>query len=454
MDAAVSVSAGFALKQFLLTVSKSGTGSGTVASNPAGISCGADCSEPYNAHTVVTLTGAAAADSVFTGWSGGGCSGTGTCVVTMDAAVSVSASFALKQFLLTVSKSGTGSGTVASNPAGITCGPDCSESYDSGTVVTLTATSDAGSTFAGWSGACSGTGTCQVTMTAVTSVIATFLLGNGLLAVANYNGSSIEIFPASASGNAAPLRVISGPATLLATPRGVAVANNEIVAVDQGANAVDVFALNASGNIAPIRRIIGSSTGLSSPAGVLVFGGEIYVGQQNGVLAVFPLAANGNVAPSRTITGIGEAEDVVIDSGELYVADASGARILVFPPTASGAAVPTRIISGTATGLNGPVGLQISNGEIFVANAFSGELSVFPQSANGNVAPLRVISGTNTTLGQPLQIAVFAGEIYVANFNNANVMMFPVNASGNIAPTRQIVGPGTLLGNPAGVCVF
>ena len=41
---------------------------------------------------------------------------------------------------LTVGKSGTGSGTVTSSPAGINCGSDCSEAYASGTSVTLTAT--------------------------------------------------------------------------------------------------------------------------------------------------------------------------------------------------------------------------------------------------------------------------------------------------------------------------
>ena len=77
-------------------------------------------------------------------------------------------------FALTVGKAGTGSGTVTSSPAGINCGSDCSESYASGTSVTLTASAAGGSTFAGWSGACSGTGTCSVSMTAARSVTATF----------------------------------------------------------------------------------------------------------------------------------------------------------------------------------------------------------------------------------------------------------------------------------------
>jgi YD repeat-containing protein len=80
------------------------------------------------------------------------------------------------EFTLTVVKSGAGSGTVTSSPSGIDCGSDCSESYNQGTSVTLTATPASGSTFGGWSGACSGTGTCTVTMNAAKSVTATFNL--------------------------------------------------------------------------------------------------------------------------------------------------------------------------------------------------------------------------------------------------------------------------------------
>ena len=175
MNAAKSVTATFNLNQYTLTVSKAGTGSGTVTSSPAGINCGTDCTEPYNYNTVVTLTAAAATGSSFAGWSGA-CTGTGTCTVTMNAAKSVTATFNLNQYTLTVSKAGTGSGTVTSSPAGINCGADCTEPYNYNTVVTLTAAAATGSSFAGWSGACTGTGTCTVTMNAAKSVTATFNL--------------------------------------------------------------------------------------------------------------------------------------------------------------------------------------------------------------------------------------------------------------------------------------
>ncbi len=81
----------------------------------------------------------------------------------------------LATFTLTVTKSGTGNGTITSNPSGITCPGDCTEVYDAGTAVQLTATPTGGSTFTGWTGACSGTGACNVTMSAARSVTGTFV---------------------------------------------------------------------------------------------------------------------------------------------------------------------------------------------------------------------------------------------------------------------------------------
>ena len=77
-----------------LTVAKAGGGSGTITSSPVGVDCGLTCSAQFPFNTVVTLTASAAGGSTFTGWSGNAaCSGTGTCVVTMNAAQSVTANF-------------------------------------------------------------------------------------------------------------------------------------------------------------------------------------------------------------------------------------------------------------------------------------------------------------------------------------------------------------------------
>jgi hypothetical protein len=93
-------------------------------------------------------------------------------------------------YALTVTKDGTGRGTVTSSPAGIDCGSDCSESYDPGTVVTLAAAPAAGSTFTGWSGACTGTGACELTMDADRSVTASFSVSLSIDDVTVVEGNS------------------------------------------------------------------------------------------------------------------------------------------------------------------------------------------------------------------------------------------------------------------------
>jgi len=77
-----------------LTVAKAGAGSGTVVSQPAGINCGSDCSETYTTGSV-TLSATPSTGSTFSSWTGGGCSGTGSCVVTGGSSVQVTANFAL-----------------------------------------------------------------------------------------------------------------------------------------------------------------------------------------------------------------------------------------------------------------------------------------------------------------------------------------------------------------------
>lgn len=159
---------------FDLTVTTGGTGSGTVTSSPVGINCGTDCFEEFGAATVVTLYAAPATGSIFAGWNGGGCTGTGACTLA-GSSITVGAAFASAptSYRLTVAISGPGE--VVSSSPGISCGIDCSEDYQEGTLVTLTAEPSKGWKFHGWDGGgCSGTGSCTLRMTAATTVRATF----------------------------------------------------------------------------------------------------------------------------------------------------------------------------------------------------------------------------------------------------------------------------------------
>ncbi|MFZ2303742.1 MAG: peptidoglycan-binding protein, partial [Minisyncoccia bacterium] len=103
--------------------------------------------------------------------------------------------------LYTLSVTNGGNGTVTSSPAGISCGATCSYSYNSGTSVTLTATPNSEYTFSGWSGICTGTGTCTTTMSQARSVSATF----SLIPVGG-NPITLSLVPARTSG-VAPLSV-------------------------------------------------------------------------------------------------------------------------------------------------------------------------------------------------------------------------------------------------------
>ncbi|MBP8295700.1 MAG: Ig-like domain repeat protein [Burkholderiales bacterium] len=94
----------------LLTVAKGGTGGGAIASNPPGIECGGDCSEPYAAATAVTLTATADTGSVFSGWLGA-CTGRDPCNVVVGAATNVAATFApaaLAPLRIDIDGNGTG----------------------------------------------------------------------------------------------------------------------------------------------------------------------------------------------------------------------------------------------------------------------------------------------------------------------------------------------------------
>ena len=177
MDGARHATASFGVPTYPIVVTKDGTGSGKVTSDVGGINCGSTCAASLATGSSVTLTATAVTGSAFTGWAGDCAEADLSCVLTIDRAHAVVATFAPAK-RLTLTKAGGGGGTVTSSPGGLDCGPACSIPFPIGSIVTLTATPDANSTFAGWIGkdaaACAGAGPCQVTMSAQRSVTAAF----------------------------------------------------------------------------------------------------------------------------------------------------------------------------------------------------------------------------------------------------------------------------------------
>ena len=154
---------------YKLSVLKGGLGSGTVTSNPSGIDCGGDCSNFYDENTDVTLTATLDPDNAFVEWNGDcdPCGSNPVCTVTMNSDKTCEAVFE-PLYTLTITKSGTGDGTVTSNPAGINCGGACSADFINGTPVTLTASVSGNNAFFGWTGDCASCGnnlSCTIDMT-------------------------------------------------------------------------------------------------------------------------------------------------------------------------------------------------------------------------------------------------------------------------------------------------
>jgi hypothetical protein len=155
---------------YQIIVTKSGTagGIGTVTSVPAGINCGSDCSENYLFGSY-DLSALAGPGSTFTGWSGGGCSGTHVCTLT-DVTAVVTANFNYNLYSTSAQKTGIGGifstgGTFGNFDCGVGDGPVCNVNFMHTDRVTITAIPAPGYYFAGWNGTCAPQGlnpTCTI----------------------------------------------------------------------------------------------------------------------------------------------------------------------------------------------------------------------------------------------------------------------------------------------------
>lgn len=161
-----------------LQVSRDGTGAGTITvrSPDREAECNVGCGQFFTQGTIVRVEAQPQQGSSFAGFSGA-CTGTGDCVVTMDAERSVGVRFDAPPDVatLTVGLFGAGQGRVTSNPGGIDCRPDCLEPFTLGTRVTLTARPENGSVAGGFAGCAGVQGrTCAVQLDRSRQILVVF----------------------------------------------------------------------------------------------------------------------------------------------------------------------------------------------------------------------------------------------------------------------------------------
>jgi 6-phosphogluconolactonase (cycloisomerase 2 family) len=237
-----------------------------------------------------------------------------------------------------------------------------------------------------------------------------------IYSVESDTGDKMVVFSRDANGNVKPKRILTAPHRVY----NIAVdeVRQELYVTREFPAEVYVYRKEASGNEAPLRVVTGVETGLEAPHGIAIDSKNrlIYVNNwghhsdfrvpgtgQFGLpsIRVYSLDANGDAAPLREIKGDRTqlnwpaAMKLNPDNGDLYVANDIGQSILVFRDVAKaqGNVAPVRVIKGPKTLLRNPTGVFIDtkNQEVWASNLGNASATVYPLMANGDVAPLRRI---------------------------------------------------------------
>lgn len=257
-------------------------------------------------------------------------------------------------------------------------------------------------------------------------------LVNNELYVADFFGKAVSVFPLGANGNVAPTRSLTNFATGQPRMAVIDTVHNEmIVAADD--SSIRVYPRLASGNAAPLRVISGSNTKLNNPISVgynpstdEVFVDSYDVGgaQVPGIL-VFNRTDSGNVAPKRFISGsntqFGTFTNYValdVPNGELFAQGDTGKGVVVFNLTDSGNVAPKRNLTGLSTDISSIGGIVVddANNRLLVTDQSSNfAVLAFARTANGDTSPLSSISGPATGLSNPFGLALDAAGGLTSN---------------------------------------
>ena len=254
----------------------------------------------------------------------------------------------------------------------------------------------------------------------------------GALVVPDPVANAIREYAPGAHGNVAPTRTIAGPKTQLDFPQTVAVGHDGAVWVadassGSGTRALLEFAPGAHGNAAPIRVITGPKTKLVPNGIALTPNGkhlwvtrrdETLMGPEQPGLQEFSTHSSGNVAPVAVIDGgrtrVDSPVGIVIDAmGDLIVTDVLYAQtvtstVLTFGPHAQGDAKPSRVLAGPKTGLDQPFyPVLAAKGDLWLPNNGNDAVERFAAGAHGDASPNRTLAGSATTLSGPSAVAVY-----------------------------------------------
>lgn len=280
-------------------------------------------------------------------------------------------------------------------------------------------------------------------------------LPSGSLTEDNQTDATIDVF-----GQAnVPVASLTGPATTIGYPFGIAYQSDGLMYVANNAPAAILeFAAGSNGNCAPTRSIQGPDTQLGTSISVgtptpLIAGiafdssGDLFVAATQGnAILVFAPGASGDAAPIRSIRGptttLNGPRQIAFDSGgNLWVANRTGNSVIAFAPGASGDAPPIVTIGGPSTGVNQPWGVTFDrDGCLWVANATPTDtMVVFMPPFGGNQTPSHIIAGASTGLANPYGETVDgSGNVVVANLRGNTVEVFADSAAGNASPLRTL----------------
>ena len=282
-------------------------------------------------------------------------------------------------------------------------------------------------------------------------------------------GNTITVFALDATGDAAPIRTIAGPSTMLSLPIGLGVDRQGLIyAANRTGSVVTAFAKDASGDVAPARLL--TAAGMLSPEGLAVdTNDDVFVaacphcgGSAGGDTAIYHFPA-GSTANDFTIQGANTNltnPGIALDSDRnLVVANSFGGVVETFAPGSTGNATPFRKF--TPAGNQNIQGVIAAGGVIILGSPTDG-LDLYAADTTGDAAlPVATIGPAMLPVQYPagtfLDASVSPPVLYQNDFAGNTIFIVQTTGSGaslSVGSVRTIQGPSTTLAAPLGIVVI